>query len=114
MDPVPTGLGYPLPHETEGGFVRQFHLRIAVCLSLSLGLSLFAGIDASPQQPPQTSLTRDALFQLTKVWTVHLTLSSEAWDTLTPAAPSAAAPAPAPPPPPPPGPPPPPPRPPPQ
>ena len=51
-------------------------------------------------ESPQTSLTSDALFQLTKVWTVHLTLSREAWDALTPVAPPAIPPAPAPPPPP--------------
>jgi hypothetical protein len=80
--------------------MRQLPSRIAVCVLLSVSLSLSAGIGASPQAPPQTSLTSDALFQLTKVWTVHLTLSREAWDALTPVAP-ATVPPPAPPPPPP-------------
>ncbi len=76
--------------------MRQRPSRIAVCVFLSVGLA-FSAIGASPQNPPQTSLTSDALFQLTKVWTVHLTFSREAWDALTPVAPPAVAPVPPPP-----------------
>jgi spore coat protein H len=56
----------------------------ALAAWLLLGIALVVGIGA--QSPPRTpqALTADALFQQTKVWTVHLTLSPDAWSKLTP------------------------------
>ncbi|MEO7190286.1 MAG: CotH kinase family protein [Vicinamibacterales bacterium] len=70
---------------------------------LLVGLTLVVRVAAVAPPRAAQALTPDALFQSTKVWTVNLTLSREAWETLSPVAPPppAATAAPAPPPPPP-------------
>jgi len=69
--------------------------------SLSLVLACAAGLGGVT--PPQTrqTLTADQLFQMRKVWTVHLTLPNDAFNALTPTLPPPPPPPPMPPPPPP-------------
>jgi len=54
---------------------------------LAAGCALVAELIATPLERPQRraeTLTADELFQISKVWTVHLTFSQTAWDTLEP------------------------------
>ena len=60
--------------------MRRFRSRI-VGFSLVLAASSF--LTASPSAVPQT-LTQDALFQPTKIWTIHLTLPNDSFSALTP------------------------------
>jgi spore coat protein H len=61
---------------------------VLVCASLPVVIAAGA---IPPAQAPAKPLTADALFQTSKVWTVQLTMSKEAWTSLTPLPPPAPA-----------------------
>ena len=87
-------LSASVPHFSEGVVVQRFRSSLALACA---GLSLVVGLGAAPpDQSPLPTLTADAMFQISKVWTVQLTMSREAWTALTPVPPAVPADAPPP------------------
>jgi CotH protein len=76
--------GLSVPLSRQEATMIQFRVFVS-CLALGIAL----GISPSARSAPQAAqtLSSDALFQTAKVWTVHLTLSREAWSKLTPVPP---------------------------
>lgn len=64
----------------------MLHLRQLVA-PLAVVVALASVLRAAPPQVPAPALTADGVFQMAKVWTVHLTFTEEAWNGLVPAPP---------------------------
>ncbi|MEO8482770.1 MAG: CotH kinase family protein [Acidobacteriota bacterium] len=59
-----------------------------IAISLAVAGLVSLGVAPSAQTPGASTLTADALFQTSKVWTIHLTLPNDSFSALMPMAPA--------------------------
>jgi spore coat protein CotH len=72
----------PFPEDA----VRRFRAPLALALGLVVATALGAAVLERPGQAARRAqnLTADELFQISKAWPVHLTMTREAWEALVP------------------------------